>query len=58
MTKQEKLRSLITYVEGLKRRLEGELPKKYINSPEYFKQMIELDIKKTSLDIEKLKMGV
>lgn len=55
MTKEAKLKSLITYAEGLKRRLAGEVPSRHQKAPNAFKQMLEIDLKKTNQDIEKLR---
>lgn len=55
MTKQEKLTALLTYAESLKRRLEGEVPVKHQKAPQYFKQMLEIDLKKTNQNIDKLR---
>ena len=55
MTKEAKLKSLIVYAEGLKRRLTGEIPAKHQKAPQYFKQMLEMDLKKTNQDIDKLR---
>lgn len=55
MTKEAKLKALITYAEGLKRRLIGEVPPRHQKSPAGFKQMLEIDLKKTNQDIDKLR---
>jgi hypothetical protein len=55
MTKEAKLKSLIAYAEGLKHRLNSEVPKKHANNVANFKQMLEIDLKKTNQDIEKLR---
>lgn len=48
---------LVTYAESLKQRLAGEIPLKHKKSPEAFKQMIEIDLKKTLATIEALRIA-
>jgi hypothetical protein len=55
MTKQEKITALNVYAEGLKRRLAGDVPPRHQKAPHAFKQMLEIDLKKTLADIEKLR---
>lgn len=51
----EKINRLETYVDGLKTRLSGKVPEKHKDSPESFKQMLEIDLKKTQAMLNKLK---
>ena len=53
-SKQEKINRLKTYAENLRSRLTGGIPEKHKNSPEGFKQMIEIDLKKTEAKIKEL----
>lgn len=55
MTKEAKLKSLIVYAEGLRHRLAGDIPAKHQKAPQAFKQMLEIDLKKTNQDIDKLR---
>lgn len=52
---QEKINRLLIYAEGLKARLTGGIPPKHANAPEAFKQMIEIDLKKTEAKIRALR---
>lgn len=56
MTKQEKLAKLIRYADELQRKLNGTLPTKHLKNATNFIQMLELDLKKTNSDIEKLRL--
>lgn len=56
MTKQEKILSLQTYVNGLEARLSGAVPEKRKNVAESYKDYLRLEIKKASRSIEKLKL--
>lgn len=54
----DKIIGLTKYAEGLKRRLAGKVPPKHDKSDASraaFKQMLEIDLKKTETQIEKLK---
>ncbi len=50
---QAKLTSLQTYANSLKQRLQGPVPPNHAHRPEAFKQMLEIDLKKTLSRIEK-----
>lgn len=53
----EKLNRLQTYLASLKQRLSGQVPSKHAKSPgsiEAFKQMLQIDIRKTEAQIKKL----
>ncbi len=52
-----KIARLSTYADMLKNRLAGDVPAKHKASPVSFKQMIEIDLKKTLADIERLRIG-
>ncbi len=52
---QERINRLQTYADNLKARLTGSVPEKHKNSPESFKQFIEIDLKKTLAKIQELK---
>lgn len=51
----DRLNRLLVYAEKLRQRLTGAVPEKYKNRPEIFKQMIEIDLKKTEATITKLR---
>ncbi len=50
----DRLQRLKVYAENLEARLKGAVPAKHAKSPETFKQMIEIDLRKTRLMIESL----
>jgi len=52
---QERINRLQTYADNLKNRLSGPVPEKHKSSPEGFKQMVEIDLKKTLAKIQELK---
>jgi hypothetical protein len=56
MTKEQKKVSLQRYAEFLKRRLASQIPDKYktVSAIEAFKQMLQIDLKKTLSKIETL----
>lgn len=47
--------SLTKYAENLKVRLAGKIPPRYEKNPEAFRQMLEIDLRKTLLKIEQLR---
>lgn len=51
----ERIARLTTYAEALKQRLVGGVPEKHKDSAAGFKQMLEIDLKKTLDTIERLK---
>ena len=51
----DKVARLQKYVEFLKQRLNGAVPERHAHRPEVFKEMIQLDLKKTQFQIDKLK---
>lgn len=51
----DRINRLQVYADMLKSRLTGGVPEKHKDSPESFKQMIEIDLKKTLDTIAKLK---
>lgn len=52
----ERIIRLNAYAEGLRNRLTGEVPVRHKQRESEFKKMIEIDLKKTLLTIEKLKV--
>ena len=51
---KEKLISLKIYAEGLKERLKRPVPEKRAHQAAAFKQMLEIDLRKTLAKIEEL----
>lgn len=51
----EKINRLQVYAEMLRNRLTGGIPEKHKNSPESFKQMIQIDLAKTEAKIRELR---
>lgn len=49
-----KKQRLLKYVELLKQRLSSAIPEKHLHRPQVFKDMLQLDLKKTLARIEKL----
>lgn len=54
MDQNSKLESLKVYANSLKQRLQSPIPEKHKHRPEAFKQMLEIDLRKTLSRIEKL----
>lgn len=52
---QDKINRLTVYADMLRNRLQSGIPPRHKDSPETFKQMLEIDLKKTLLMIEKLR---
>jgi hypothetical protein len=50
----EKKNKLIKYAESIKQRLSASIPQKHANRVQAYKQMLEIDLKKTLSRIEKL----
>ena len=53
--KADRIKRLIVYAEGLKARLQGDVPLKHKDSAEGFRQMIQIDLDKTLAAIAGLK---
>lgn len=51
---KKRVMRLNVYAEKLKNRLRDEVPPRYKNNPEAFKEMVSIDLKKTLTTIEKL----
>lgn len=51
----DKINRLQVYVDMLKARLAGGVPEKHKDAPEGFKMMIEIDLKKSQANLDKLK---
>ena len=48
---------LTKYAAQLQYRIKADVPKRHISHPEAFKQMLEIDLKKTLAKIEELKLN-
>lgn len=54
MTQDQKLSALRLYAQNLRQRLQAPVPQKHLHRPEIYKDMLELDLKKTMSRIEKM----
>ena len=58
MTPAEKVQSLMKYREDLQNRLSMPPPEKRKNHPEAYKEFLNLEIKKVTTKIDKMKMSM
>lgn len=54
MTTDQKLAALRLYAQNLRQRLQAPVPQEHLHRPEIYKDMLELDLKKTMKRIEAL----
>lgn len=54
MTADQKLSALRLYAQNLRQRLQAPVPQKHLHRPDIYKDMLELDLKKTMRKIEAL----